>query len=108
MAEKTIKTNIDAVKDLASRVLIEPWITENATAMLELNKYVFKIAPKATKKEVKKAVEDLYKVKVIAVNTVKIPRKSKTQGRTQGWKSGFKKAIITLKEGDKIEFFEGK
>jgi large subunit ribosomal protein L23 len=108
MADKSAKKNMEISSDLASRVLIEPWITENTTAMLELNKYVFKIAPKATKKEVKKSVEDLYKVKVLAVNTVKIPRKFRIQGRMQGWKAGFKKAIVTLREGDKIEFFEGK
>lgn len=108
MAGKTTKKNIELSGDSAYRILIEPWITENTTAMLELNKYVFKIAPKATKKEVRKSVENLYKVKVAAVNTVKIPKKFRMQGKTQGWKSGFKKAIVTLKEGDKIEFFEGK
>ncbi len=108
MVEKKEKKNMEFSSDLASRVLIEPWITENTTAMLEVNKYVFKIAPKAGKKEVKKAVENLYKVKVEAVNTINIPRKFKVQGRTQGWKAGFKKAIVTLKKGDKIEFFGGK
>lgn len=108
MAEKKTKKNIETESALASRVLIEPWITENTTAMLELNKYVFRIAPKAGKKEVKKAVENIYKVKVEAVNTIKIPRKFRILGRKQGWKSGFKKAIVTLKEGDKIEFFESK
>lgn len=108
MADKVVKKNTEINSDLASRVLIEPWITENTTAMLEENKYVFKITPKATKKDVKKSVEDLYKVNVLAVNTIKIPRKFRVQGRSQGWKAGMKKAIITLKEGDKIEFFEGK
>jgi large subunit ribosomal protein L23 len=108
MAEKMEKNNIIVNSDLASRVLIEPWVTENTTAMLEINKYVFKIAPKASKKEVKNAIEGLYKVKVTAVNTINIPRKFKVQGRTQGWRTGFKKAIVTLKEGDKIELFESK
>ncbi len=92
----------------ASRVLIKPWITEAATALMELNKYVFVVAPKATKKQIVSAIENLYKVKVVAVNTVKIPRKFKNYGRTPGWKAGFKKAILTLKEGDKIDLFEEK
>jgi len=93
---------------LASKVLIKPWITEAATALMELNKYVFVVAPKATKKQIVLAIEELYKVKVVAVNTIKIPRKFKNYGRTPGWKSGFKKAILTLKEGDKIDLFEEK
>lgn len=108
MVQKNIKNNAGTNERGTSQVLIEPWITENTTAMLELNKYVFKIAPMAGKKEVKKAVENLYKVKVEAVNTIKIPRKFRIMGRKQGWKSGFKKAIVTLKEGDKIELFESK
>lgn len=106
MADKKEKSIERVESDIAYRVLIEPWITESATMAIELNKYVFKIAPKATKEEVKKAVEDLYKVKVKSVNTIKIPRKFRMQGRTQGWKAGFKKAVVTVKEGDKIEFFD--
>jgi large subunit ribosomal protein L23 len=94
--------------NLASKVLIKPWITEAATALMELNKYVFVVAPKATKKQIVSAIEELYKVKVVAVNTIKIPRKFKNYGRTPGWKSGFKKAFLTLKEGDKIDLFEEK
>jgi large subunit ribosomal protein L23 len=108
MAGKNVKNETGVKRGITSQVLIEPWITESTTAMLELNKYVFKIAPKAGKKEAKKAVESLYKVKVEAINTIKIPRKFRIQGRKQGWKAGFKKAIVTLKEGDKIEFFESK
>ena len=93
---------------LAPKVLIKPWITEAATALIEMNKYVFVVAPKATKKQIISAIEGLYKVKVIAVNTIKIPRKLKNYGRTPGWKAGFKKAILTLKEGDKIDLFEEK
>jgi large subunit ribosomal protein L23 len=92
---------------LAERVLIEPWITEASTLAIELNKYVFKVSPDAAKKQIKKAIENLYKVKVISVNIIKIPKKFRSYGRTPGWKSGFKKAIVTLKAGDKIELFQG-
>lgn len=92
---------------LSYKFLLSPWITEASTAATELNKYVFKVDPKADKKQIRKAVEDLYKVKVISVNTVKIIRKFRNYGKTPGWKSGFKKAIVTVKAGDKIELFEG-
>lgn len=95
-------------KDLAAKVLLKPWITEAATVLAELNKYVFVVDPKATKKQVALSIEGLYKVKVKSVNTVKIPRKFKNYGKTPGWKAGFKKAIVTLKEGDKIDLFEEK
>lgn len=89
------------------KFLLSPWITEASTAATELNKYVFKVDPKADKKQIKRAVEDLYKVKVTSVNTVKIIRKFRNYGKTPGWKPGFKKAIVTVKAGDKIELFEG-
>lgn len=89
------------------QILIEPWITEAATAAQELNKYVFRVAPDATKRQIKAAVAELYKVTVLSVNTVKIPKKFRNYGRTPGWKAGFKKAVVTLKKGDAIQLFEG-
>jgi large subunit ribosomal protein L23 len=102
------KKNIDTQDSIAHKILVEPWVTEEATRIGEFNKYVFKVASIADKKSIKKAVEDLYGVEVTRVNTINIPRKKRIRGRVTGWKSGYKKAIITLKEGDKIEFFEGK
>lgn len=90
------------------QILLEPWITEAATAAQELGKYVFRAAPESNKQQIKKAVEEAYNVKVIAVNTINIPKKFRNYGRTPGWKAGFKKAIVTLKKGDSISFFEGK
>lgn len=103
MVKETIKN-----ESIAYRILVEPWITEEATRIAEFNKYIFKVASDSTKTEIKKAIEDLYKVTVNSVNTINIHRKKRTRGRTTGWKSGYKKAVITLKEGDKIELFEGK
>lgn len=105
--DKNKNTQVEEV-EIAYRVLVEPWVTESSTAMMELNKYVFKVAPRATKREIEKAVKELYKVEVLSVNTINVPSKFRMQGRTQGWKSGFKKAVVTIKEGDKIDFFEGK
>jgi large subunit ribosomal protein L23 len=96
------------LNDISYKILVEPWITEEATKIAELNKYIFIVSSGAGKKQIKKAIEDLYNVQVISVNTINIPRKKRMRGRTVGWKSGYKKAIVGLKEGDKIEFFEGK
>lgn len=90
------------------KVLVEPWITEAATLMAEMNKYVFKVNPKASKNQIKKAIEEVYGVKVEKINTVTIPRKKRVRGRTEGWKPGHKKAVVTIKEGDKIDLFESK
>lgn len=93
--------------DFAYRFLIEPWITEKSHQNMVQNKYVFKTNPESNKKNIKKAVEDLYKVAVISVHVVNIHPKKRIYGRTKGFKSGYKKAIVTLKEGDKIQLFEG-
>jgi len=89
-------------------ILIEPWITEAATASAELNKYIFKVNKKADKKQIKKAIEELYKVTVLGVRTINIPGKKRTRGRIVGVKSGFKKAIIKIKEGESIDVFSSK
>ncbi len=87
----------------AEEILIEPHITEKATELAQDNQYVFKINPKANKSEVKKAVEETYDVDVVKVRTLNSPRKKRRKGRIEGWKKGFKKAVIKIKEGQKIE-----
>jgi len=88
-------------------ILQEPHITEKATDLVKQRKYVFKVSSSANKIEIKKAVEEAYGVKVADVNVIHIPGKQRRLGRTEGWrrglKKGFKKAIVTLKEGEKIE-----
>jgi len=86
-------------------VLISPHITEKATKLTEKNQYVFKVDKKTNKNEAKKAVEGLYKVKVLDVKIVNIPAKQRKFGQTSGWKKGYKKAIVRLKAGQKIEVF---
>jgi large subunit ribosomal protein L23 len=103
MAKEANKT-----EKIAYKILVEPWITEESTRIAQENKYIFKVSADADKNEVKRAIEEVYGVKVISVNTVTIPAKKRTRGRKIGWKSGHKKAIVTVKEGDKIELFEGK
>lgn len=93
--------------DIAYKVLVEPWITEKSHAGLTDNKYVFRIAKDATKSEVKKAIEGFYKVSVQKVAVVNFIPKKRAYGRFEGAKAAVKKAIVTLKEGDKIELFQG-
>lgn len=91
----------------AYRIIKEPHITEKASFLADQNKYVFKVSFKANKVEIKKIVEALYGVKVEKVNLIHSAPKKRRLGRTEGWrhglKKGFKKAIITLAKGEKIE-----
>ena len=84
-------------------VLKSPQITEKATNLAGDNQYLFKVFPRATKQEIKKAVEGVYGVGVSRVRTVKVPKKQRRLGRSVGWRKAYKKAIVTLKEGQKIE-----
>lgn len=91
-------------------VLIKPIITEKAELLSEkLNRYSFVVNKKAKKAEVKKAVEEMYDVKVLAVNTLIMPAKLKSKmtksGMLNGKVSGYKKAIVTLPEGEEIDFY---
>ncbi|MCX7905719.1 MAG: 50S ribosomal protein L23 [Elusimicrobiales bacterium] len=85
------------------RVIIEPVLTEKSVNQKELNKYFFKVSNDANKIEIKKAVEEIFKVKVKDVKIVKMKPKKARLGRFEGYRSGWKKAIVTLKEG-KIEY----
>jgi len=95
-------------ENISHTILIEPWITEESTRVSQFNKYIFRVMSGASKINVRKSVEEVYKVKVISVRTISVPKKKRVRGRTVGWKAGYKKAIVTLKQGDKIEFFENK
>ena len=91
----------------AYRVLRKPLVTEKSTSLLQDNKYTFEVDLKANKTEIKQAVESLFKVKVEKVNTMHVNGKLKRVRRIQGRTPDWKKAIVTLKKGDKIEIFEG-
>jgi large subunit ribosomal protein L23 len=86
-------------------LIVKPIVTEKATLLLEDNKYTFDVLPKATKPEIKAAIEMLFDVKVTKVNTARPPRKTKRVGRFLGYKPQFKRAIVTLQEGDSISLF---
>ncbi|HRY82664.1 MAG TPA: 50S ribosomal protein L23 [Candidatus Moranbacteria bacterium] len=93
---------------MENKILVEPWITEAATAAGELGKYIFKVEKYSTKIQIKKAVEDLYKVKVVSVRTINLPSKKRTRGRIVGRKPGLRKAIVTVKKGESIDVFGNK
>ena len=88
-------------------VLRRPLITEKNTVLLAQNKYAFEVAGEANKPQIGQAVEKAFKVKVTAVNVMTVPGKTRRVGRRQVLTPSWKKAIVTLKPGDKIEFFEG-
>jgi len=102
--DKVLQQNSDG--SLAYEFIVKPWITEKTHELMADDKYVFKIRQKTTKFQVKKAVENLYEVEVKKVNIVNIHQKKRRFGRIMGKKSAIKKAIVTLKEGNKIEIFE--
>jgi large subunit ribosomal protein L23 len=88
-------------------VLRRPLITEKNTVLQAQNKYAFEIADGANKPMIKQAVEKAFKVTVTGVNVVTMRGKTRRAGRRVFHSSPWKKAIVTLKPGDKIEFFEG-
>jgi Ribosomal protein L23 len=92
-------------------IIIKPIVTEKQTAITEKmsNRYGFRVSPNANKLEIKKAVEDMYGVSVVDVNTMNYSGKRKSRytksGVISGKQSSFKKAIVTLKDGEIIDFF---
>lgn len=89
-------------------IIRRPLLTEKSTLKKEQeNQVVFEVHPKANKAEIKKAVEKIFNVKVKKVNTILVPGKVKRVGRYLGRRPSWKKAYVTLAEGEKIEFFEG-
>jgi len=88
-------------------VLRRPLITEKNTALQALGKYAFEVAEEANKHQIKQAVEKAFKVKVTAVNVMRVHGKTRRVGRRQVSTPSWKKAMVTLKTGDKITLFEG-
>ncbi|HDQ45317.1 MAG TPA: 50S ribosomal protein L23 [bacterium] len=90
-------------------IIIAPLMTEKMSALQEdQNKVAFVVDRSANKIEIKRAVESRFNVKIDKVSTVNMMGKTKKMGRFEGRRSNWKKAVVTLKEGFKIDFFEGK
>ncbi|HEX3409760.1 MAG TPA: 50S ribosomal protein L23 [Candidatus Binataceae bacterium] len=92
----------------ADGLIIAPLITEKGTIASEkANQVIFRVRPEATKDKIRLVVEEMFKVTVMAVRTSNFLGKERRRGRVVGRKPDWKKAYVTLKAGDKIEFFEG-
>lgn len=88
-------------------ILKRPIITEASTDAMELNKYTFEVDGRANKVQIRRAVEEIFKVHVTKVNTMWVPGKTKRRGNSVGQTPERKKAIVTLAPGESIELFEG-
>ncbi len=84
-------------------IIQHPVISEKSTMLSEMGKYIFAVREGATAPEVRKTIESLYKVKVVKLNMINTKDKPKTWGRLTGVKHGYRKAIVTLKEGQKLD-----
>ena len=87
--------------------IISPKITEKATSLSEFNKVVFKVHEGASKNAIKKNIEKIFKVNVVKINTINLKGKSKMVKNRKAYKSGYKKAIVTLKKGQSIDLATG-
>jgi len=88
-----------------AQVIKYPIITDKATRLLENNQYSFVVDRYSDKITIKAAIEDIFSVKVVKINTCRLPRKKKRVGKYIGWKPQYKKAVVTLLEGDVINLF---
>ncbi|MEY3866493.1 MAG: 50S ribosomal protein L23 [Microcoleaceae cyanobacterium] len=83
-------------------LLERPILTEKATRLLELDQFTFDVAPKATKPQIKAAIEQAFNVKVISVNTQNPPRRKRRVGKFVGYKPHYKRAVVTLADGESL------
>ena len=93
--------------EIAVKILIAPQITEKATELGDQGKYIFRVKKEARKPQIKKAIQEMYGVNIISINIINVPKKKRRSGRTEGYRAGFKKAIVTLAKGQKIEVMPG-
>jgi len=89
------------------QIIVRPLITEKNTTMMMFNKYSFEVVREANKPQIKRAVEHIFGVTVTSVHTINVRGKRKRRGREFGYARDWKKAIVTLAEGERIEEFYG-
>lgn len=106
-AEKKSSRKLKKDTGFAYRALIRPVISEKATDLTAENQYVFEVSKNAGKRMIKTAVEKVYDTKVKSVNVMNVQGKTRRRGATTGRTKHWKKAVVTLEEGQKIEIFEG-
>ncbi len=105
--KKVKKESAKKVSGQAYKNLIRPLVSEKASWLDMNNQYVFEVSPRANKVEIKKAFQEVYNVKPIKVNFIKVKGKKIRRGRDISMTKHWKKAVISLKAGDKIEVYEG-
>jgi large subunit ribosomal protein L23 len=91
----------------AHQIILRPLITEKNTNLMAYNKYSFEVDRNANKTQIKRAIEEIFKVSVTKVHTMNMRGKMRRRGMRFGYTADWKKAIVTLAEGDRIELFEG-
>ena len=89
------------------QVILAPVVSEKSYSLIEDNKYSFRVHPRAHKTQIRQAVEELFDVTVVGVNVVNVRSKPKRRGFSKGTKPGWKKAIVQVQAGDRIDIFEG-
>jgi len=103
--QSTPKVSSNKVKNgkFSYEAIKQPHISEKASYLAEKDQYIFEILPNYNKNEIKKSIEGLYGVNVLSVNVIKIPAKKRRLGRTEGFRKAYKKAVVKIKNGQKIE-----
>ena len=91
----------------AHQILVRPIVTEKNTSLNEVGKYCFEVLLNANKIEIKRAVEEVFSVHVTGVNIIKVPGKMRRMGKTSGMTRTWKKAVVTLAAGERIDLFQG-
>jgi large subunit ribosomal protein L23 len=91
----------------AREVIVRPLVTEKSMEGMRAGRYTFVVDPRANKVQIRQAVEEIWQVRVDAVNTMRVHGKVRRVGRSVGRRPDWKKAIVTLKAGERIPFFEG-
>jgi large subunit ribosomal protein L23 len=100
--EKSVSRNLTG-KGFSYDAVKQPHISEKATDLSEKDQYIFEVLPNYNKNEIKNAVHGIYGVDVLSVNIIKIPAKKRRLGKTEGFRKAYKKAVVRIKNGQKIE-----
>lgn len=100
---QSVKNLTDEEKKSFAAIVHKLRVTEKSSELQKRNTYTFVVHPEATKQQVKTAVERLYDIRVLGVRMVNIPKKRRMRGRMEGWKHGYRKAMVRVTEGQMIE-----
>ena len=103
--EPAVAKSSGVARKFSYEAVKQPHISEKATTLSESNQYTFEVLPNYNKQEIRKSVEGIYGVNVLSVNIIKIPAKKRRLGKTEGFRKAYKKAIVTIKEGQKTGWF---